>query len=140
MLGGNKIRDLRLDAKLTQAELGNMIGRHRNTIAKLEREGTGDVGDVLLIARALRVDPGELDPDLAIEEGPPVEATARSPELITKDYYVEKPVSEEAMKNRIVGIAVKLSGEHLKHLYDSAVMCEKCHEAEAGQKNIKSVS
>ena len=64
-LFGQRVRELRLAADLSQEELAESCGLHRTYIGGIER-GERNVGvlNLLQLARALRVRPGELFADV----------------------------------------------------------------------------
>ena len=64
-LFGQRVRELRLAAALSQEELAESCGLHRTYIGGIER-GERNVGvlNLLQLARALRVRPGELFADV----------------------------------------------------------------------------
>lgn len=58
---GKRIADLRRAAKLSQEELGNLVGAERRTIQRYENAVTDPrYADLLLLARALRVPVADL--------------------------------------------------------------------------------
>jgi transcriptional regulator with XRE-family HTH domain len=54
---GERIRELRLEAGLTPEQLGSAIGRHPQTIRKLERGAIKNASEILIaqLAKALSV-------------------------------------------------------------------------------------
>jgi transcriptional regulator with XRE-family HTH domain len=62
---GRRVRELRLAAALSQEELAERCGLHRTYVGGIER-GERNVGilNLLQLARALRVRPGELFGDV----------------------------------------------------------------------------
>ncbi|WP_216677436.1 helix-turn-helix domain-containing protein [Streptomyces sp. MNP-20] len=58
---GGRIRDARIDAQLSQVQLGERIGRDHKTIHRYETaQSVPTLVDLLLIADALDVPPAEL--------------------------------------------------------------------------------
>ena len=57
---GNKIRELRMDHNMTQAELGNAVGVSMQAVSKWERGGTPDIDVLISIAHYFGVTMDEL--------------------------------------------------------------------------------
>ena len=57
---GNKIRELRIQRGLTQAELGQKVGVPMQAVSKWERGGTPDIEVLLSIAQYFNVTMDEL--------------------------------------------------------------------------------
>lgn len=50
---GKRVRQLRREEKLSQEELGNLVGVHTNTISKWENEAVPNMGKVIKLAQVL---------------------------------------------------------------------------------------
>lgn len=58
-----KLRNLRRRRVLTLRELGEEAGVSKDTISRIEREGTAYPSTIRKLARALKVDPSDLVPE-----------------------------------------------------------------------------
>jgi transcriptional regulator with XRE-family HTH domain len=58
-----KLRRLRRKRVLTLRELGEAAGVSKDTISRIEREGTAYPSTIRKLARALKVDPSDLVPE-----------------------------------------------------------------------------
>jgi transcriptional regulator with XRE-family HTH domain len=58
-----KLRNLRRKRVLTLRELGEASGVSKDTISRIEREGTAYPSTIRKLARALKVDPSDLVPE-----------------------------------------------------------------------------
>ena len=58
-----KVRALRRKRVLTPRELGEKAGVSKDTISRIEREGSAYPATIRKLAKALDVDPSELVPD-----------------------------------------------------------------------------
>ena len=51
---GTRVRQLRREEKLSQEELGNLVGVHTNTISKWENGAVSNMGKVIKLAQVLK--------------------------------------------------------------------------------------
>ena len=62
-VNAKKLKTLRRKRVLTLRELGEKAGVSKDTISRIEREGTAYPATVRKLAKALNVDPSELVPE-----------------------------------------------------------------------------
>lgn len=82
---GNKIKSIRKEKKLTQKELGNLIGKSEISIRKYEATSNVPLDAIIDIAKALDIDVVGLIPD--INNNDPLNSLKRY--LESKDLFID---------------------------------------------------
>jgi transcriptional regulator with XRE-family HTH domain len=89
---GERLRSLREQRRLTQVELGKLLGTHQANVSQIERGLRGvSVQQIVKLARVLRVSPDGL---LGVRKLNSSEQPARSPRLMRRVRKIERLPTE----------------------------------------------